>query len=104
MSTETWIETFKKETVDIAKMDVSALTYDESAGRMRRLLRTGEREQSGGERRVEWEGGRGWEERNRGKEGREVGREEVRRVNKAGTRMKRDQGRVEMVRVPKKRA
>jgi hypothetical protein len=59
MSTETWIETFKKETVDIAKMDVSALTYDESAGRMRRLLRTGEREESGRS-----EGGEG-EERER---------------------------------------
>ena len=41
MSTETWIETFKKETVDIAKMDVNALTYVESASRMRQLLKTG---------------------------------------------------------------
>lgn len=37
------METFKKETVNIAKMDVSALTYDESAERMRGLLKTGAR-------------------------------------------------------------
>ena len=41
MSTETWMEMFKKETVDIAKMDVNALTYVESASRMRQLLKTG---------------------------------------------------------------
>ena len=32
---------FKKETVDIAKMDVNALSYTESANRMRKLLKTG---------------------------------------------------------------
>ena len=41
MNTSTWIQMFKKETVDIAKMDVNALSYTESANRMRKLLKTG---------------------------------------------------------------
>mmetsp|Transcript_3684 Transcript_3684/g.3834 ORF Transcript_3684/g.3834 Transcript_3684/m.3834 type:complete len:477 (-) Transcript_3684:40-1470(-) len=41
MTTEQWIESFKKETTDIARMDSSTLTYEESAHRMRSLLKTG---------------------------------------------------------------
>jgi hypothetical protein len=41
MTTEQWIENFKKETIDIARMDSSTLTYEESANRMRSLLKTG---------------------------------------------------------------
>lgn len=41
MTTEHWIENFKKETTDIARMDASTLTYEESANRMRSLLQTG---------------------------------------------------------------
>lgn len=35
-----WSEAFKKETVDVAKMDSTSISYNESADRMRELLRT----------------------------------------------------------------
>ena len=41
MTTESWINTFKKETIDIAKMDINTLSYKDSADRMRKLLQTG---------------------------------------------------------------
>ena len=41
MSTEEWTKSFKKETVDLAAMDVDTITYQESAERMRKLLKTG---------------------------------------------------------------
>ena len=41
MTMATWADAFKKETVDIARMDIHALTYEQSADRMRTLLKTG---------------------------------------------------------------
>lgn len=41
MTTDSWIDMFKKETIDIAKMDVNTLSYSDSANRMRVLLKTG---------------------------------------------------------------
>lgn len=36
-----WAEQFKRATVDLASMDIHAITYDKSAERMRTLLKTG---------------------------------------------------------------
>ena len=40
MTLDEWAEAFKKETVEVAKMDITTISYDESAARMRRLLKT----------------------------------------------------------------
>ena len=41
MTLEDWAAAFKRETIDVAKMDVSIISYDTSAQRLRALLRTG---------------------------------------------------------------
>lgn len=41
MSLDNWALAFKQATVDVAKMDVKKVTYDESAQRLRALLKTG---------------------------------------------------------------
>ena len=41
MTLDQWGDAFKKETIDVAKMDITSITYDKSADRMRALLRTG---------------------------------------------------------------
>mmetsp|Transcript_10782 Transcript_10782/g.18481 ORF Transcript_10782/g.18481 Transcript_10782/m.18481 type:complete len:472 (+) Transcript_10782:143-1558(+) len=41
MNTKDWTEAFKAATVGVADMDVEAITYEESAKRLRTLLRTG---------------------------------------------------------------
>lgn len=41
MSIDDWASAFKKATVNVAEMDVASVTYDESAERLRTLLKTG---------------------------------------------------------------
>jgi len=41
MSLADWGESFKKATIDLAKMDIHSISYQESAKRMRKLLQTG---------------------------------------------------------------
>lgn len=41
MPIEEWALKFKEATVEVAKMDINAVTYSESAERLRTLLKTG---------------------------------------------------------------
>lgn len=41
MATKDWANEFSKATVDLAKMDVTTISYPESADRLRSLLKTG---------------------------------------------------------------
>lgn len=41
MSLDAWADAFKRETIDVAKMDIAAISYDKSAERMRKLFKCG---------------------------------------------------------------
>jgi len=41
MTLKEWEDAFKKATVEVAKMDITSISYEKSAERMRELFKTG---------------------------------------------------------------